>query len=254
MPISSSPADRSEFNLVLEGDHFTAGRQSSATSPEIQQFRGRWYAGRLLETDPTARYLFGQLPGVFWFDQFRTLATPPTSNGSNGDQEESGRVSYDAGVAGLRHFLNRWQLLRLARYSTHSDFLVELERSYQRVFPGRSFAQPEPMYRAGIPSPDDFYFMIDDGEHTYDIEEMSAGEQAVFPMLFEFVRQQIRNSVVLIDEIDLNLHPPLAQAVLSALPALGPGCQFLMTTHSEAISSVFSPHRIYRLPGGRLCL
>ena len=52
---------------------------------------------------------------------------------------------------------------------------------------------------------------------------MSAGEQAVFPVLFEFVRQQVRNSVVMIDEIDLNLHPPEAQWLLSALPALAPG-------------------------------
>jgi predicted ATP-binding protein involved in virulence len=83
---------------------------------------------------------------------------------------------------------------------------------------------------------------------------MSAGEQAVFPMLYEFVRQQIRSSVVLVDEIDLNLHPPLAQSLLSALPVLGPRCQFLLTTHSESISTTFSPHQIHRLRGGRLCL
>ncbi len=113
---------------------------------------------------------------------------------------------------------------------------------------------PEPIYRDGVPSPEDYYFMIREGERNYDIEEMSAGEQAVFPMLYEFVRQQIKNSVVLIDEIDLNLHPPLAQGLLSSLPALGPGCQFLLTTHSESISSIFSRDKIYRLEGGKLCL
>jgi len=50
---------------------------------------------------------------------------------------------------------------------------------------------------------------------------MSAGEQAIFPILFEFVRQQIHRSVVLIDEVDLNLHPPLAQMLLGLLPRLG---------------------------------
>jgi predicted ATP-dependent endonuclease of OLD family len=113
---------------------------------------------------------------------------------------------------------------------------------------------PEPMYRSGVPSPEDFYFIINDGNRAYDIEEMSAGEQAVFPILYEFVRQRIRNSIVLIDEVDLNLHPPLAQAFLAALPVIGPNCQFLLTTHSEAVTSVVSPEQIYRLPGGRLCL
>lgn len=73
-------------------------------------------------------------------------------------------------------------------------------------------------------------------------------------MLVEFVRMQIRNSVVLIDEVDLNLHPPLSQALIQALPVIGPQCQFLLTTHSEAVSSVCSPEEIYRLKGGRLCL
>jgi predicted ATP-binding protein involved in virulence len=83
---------------------------------------------------------------------------------------------------------------------------------------------------------------------------MSAGEQSVFPMLVEFVRMQIRNSIVLIDEVDLNLHPPLAQSLVSALPVLGNNCQFIMTTHSEAVSSIVSPEEIYRLKGGKLCL
>ena len=134
------------------------------------------------------------------------------------------------------------------------DFLLELENNYKRIFPGRSFTDPEPIYRSGVPSPSDYYFMLSDGNRTYDIEEMSAGEHSVFPMLYEFVRQRIRNSVVLIDEIDLNLHPPLAQALLTSLPRLGPRCQFIYTTHSRVVSELVSPHEIYRLEGGRPCL
>ena len=83
---------------------------------------------------------------------------------------------------------------------------------------------------------------------------MSSGEQSVFPILYEFVRLRIRNSVVLIDEIDLNLHPPHSQALLTLLPQLGPNCQFFYTTHSRSISSVVSPHQVFRLPGGQSCL
>jgi predicted ATP-binding protein involved in virulence len=73
-------------------------------------------------------------------------------------------------------------------------------------------------------------------------------------MLYEFVRQRIRNSIVLIDETDLNLHPPLAQALLANLPRLGPHCQFIFTTHSPAISEIVSPHEVLRLEGGLPCL
>lgn len=67
------------------------------------------------------------------------------------------------------------------------------------------------------PTPEDYYFLINDDHRTYDIVEMSAGEQSVFPILYEFVRQQIAYSVVLIDEIDFNLHPP-AEHVWTWLP------------------------------------
>lgn len=241
------PGDSQVVTLRLEGEHCsTPGDQSPE---QLYQFRGRWYASQILNEDPAARELFEILPGVFWFDQFRNLASPPEMETNNG-----GRISYNGGVSRLRKYLNGWQLNKLTKSPGSRDYLNELEANYRRIFPGRSFGTPEPMFRGGVPSPDDFYFILNDGNRSYDIEEMSAGEQAIFPILYEFIRLRIRNSIVLIDEVDLNLHPPLAQSLLAALPTMGPNCQFLLTTHSEAISSVMSPEQIYRLAGGQLCL
>ena len=241
------PADAAVVRLRLEGERYSAGSQE-----ELHQFHGRWYAQQLLKTDASARQLFEDLPGVFWFDQFRNLATPLVPQP---DDERAAGTTYATGVARLRQYLNRWVLDRaMKKRPPQPDFLSELEAFYQRVFPGRSFAGPEPMYGVDAPTPVDYYFTLSDGHRTYDIEEMSAGEQSVFPLLYEFVRQRIRNSVVLIDEIDLNLHPPLAQSLLAALPAIGPNCQYLLTTHSEAVSAVVSPEQVQRLEGGRLCL
>jgi predicted ATPase len=249
------PGRAKTVHLRLDGEQF------ENDLAELYQFMGRFYAASILYTDPSARDLFDRLPGVFWFDQFRNLATPQgvreLERTQNTEDQLTIQVSFEVGVARLREYLNRWKLERIrtgAPGHRRHDYLLELENLYKRVFPGRSFTDPEPMFRGGIPSPADYYFMISDGHRTYDIEEMSAGEQAVFPMLYEFVRQQIKNSIVLIDEIDLNLHPPLAQTLLNVLPQLGANCQFIYTTHSDAISSVVSPEQVCRLPGGHLCL
>jgi predicted ATP-dependent endonuclease of OLD family len=93
--------------------------------------------------------------------------------------------------------------------------------------------------------------VLSDGVHTYALSEMSAGEQAVFPLLFEFVRQQIHKSVVLIDELDLNLHPPLAQALYELLPRLGHDNQFILTTHSPAVAALVARPATLHLPDGR---
>jgi predicted ATPase len=51
---------------------------------------------------------------------------------------------------------------------------------------------------------------------------MSSGEQGVFPLLYYFVLLDIRRSVVLIDELELHLHPPGQQALLSEAIRKGP--------------------------------
>jgi AAA domain, putative AbiEii toxin, Type IV TA system/AAA ATPase domain len=236
--------------LILEGETCRAD-----THAEYLQFQGRFYALQLLKTDPGIRSLFSSLPGFFWFDQFRNLGSQVSeieTNG-NGQSEGSGRVAYDFGVDQLREYLNGWTLSQLSR-TYRIDYLTELQTLYRKIFPGRSFAGVEPMPGVGAPMSKDFYFLLDDGHRTYDIVEMSAGEQAVFPILYEFVRQQIAHAIVLIDEIDLNLHPPVAQSLVSQLPKIGPTCQFIITTHSDAVSNMIGQDETYRLPGGSLCL
>jgi predicted ATP-dependent endonuclease of OLD family len=255
-PSYVEPPQSNIVTLRLDGERYSTG-----VAGQHFLFQGRSYAASLLRTDPSARDLFERLPGIFWFDQFRNLATPAEVRRAEEGEEDledqpSSRISFSVGVVRLREHLNRWKLAKLAKGppTRGHDFLLDLENLYRRVFPGRSFGDPEPMYRGGVPSPADYYFILSDGNRTYDIEEMSAGEQSIFPMLYEFVRQQIKNSVVLIDEVDLNLHPPLAQTLVGLLPLIGPNCQFVYTTHSRAISGVASPEQVYRLEGGRLSL
>jgi len=83
---------------------------------------------------------------------------------------------------------------------------------------------------------------------------MSSGEQAVFPLVYEFAKFRIARSIVLIDELELHLHPPQQQSLLGALRRLGPDCQFLITTHSPYLSDVIPQEHKVRLPGGRECL
>lgn len=83
---------------------------------------------------------------------------------------------------------------------------------------------------------------------------MSGGELSIFPILYEFIRQQIASLVVLIDAIDLNLHPSTAQFFVRKFPKITQSCQWIFTAHSEAVADIIGNNRIYRLPGGVLCL
>jgi AAA ATPase domain len=108
------PPHSNIVRVSLEGERYTTGKAN-----EQFLFGGRSYAASLLNTDAGARDLFEHLPGIFWFDQFRNLATPPGAREVERDdqvhEEPSGRISYAVGVAQLREHLNKWKLARVAR-------------------------------------------------------------------------------------------------------------------------------------------
>jgi AAA domain, putative AbiEii toxin, Type IV TA system/AAA ATPase domain len=246
------PGTSRMVRLILDGD---SCRVAGGNRAELLQFRGRHYAYRLLKTNPSARGLFARLPGLFWFDQYRNLGSSLTEINGDGRALTGARISYDVGIERLRKYLTGWKLAQQSRDQPYRiDYLLELENLYKRIFQGRSFAGVEPMPGVDSPTAEDYYFLLNDGHRTYDIVEMSAGEQSVFPITYEFVRMSIAYSIVLIDEIDLNLHPPVAQAFVNQLSKIGPTCQFIFTTHSDAVSDVVGDDETYRLPGGSLCL
>ncbi len=244
------PGDSHCVQVSINGDYWKAGQ----TPAERLQFQGRYYAKSLLKSNSSVRALFSKLPCIFWFDQFRNLRSNPYAD-SMGELEKPGRISFELGVGLLRQYLIEWQRRRESGNQADSmDYLSTLENLYTSIFPERSFVGLQEIPSIDSPTAENAYFVINDGHHTYDIVEMSAGEQSVFPILYEFVRQQIAYSIVLIDEIDLNLHPPAAQFLVRQLPKIGPTCQFIFTTHSEAVSDIIGEEDTYRLLGGSLCL
>jgi hypothetical protein len=255
----SLPPDlRQTMKIVPPSEHkqvtlrFENGRVNSPQGFDaLIQFLGRHYVKTLMDRRPDLRDSFAKLGDVFWFDQHRNL-------GSMVAEERGGealvREGWHAGVEQLREYLVGWWGFHTTPGRLGKDFIPSLEQCFARIFPGTRFVGIMP--RAGVTSPraNDFYFLIDRDGRPYDLAEMSSGEQAVFPLAYEFVRLDISRSIVLVDELELHLHPPEQQRFLAALPKIGPDCQFLITTHSEFLSSVIPNEQEVRLDRGTRCL
>lgn len=203
--------------------------------------RGRYFIRSLLGHFPLLRRSFRSVGDVFWFDQNRNLLSPSAER---------------PGIEGLRQYLIGWYAYHASprRGDAQPDYLKQLEDLFARLFPGASFAGIEPRPGLSAPSPSDAYFLIQREGQTYDLAEMSSGEQAVFPLLYEFVRLEIARSIILIDELELHLHPPQQQSLLASLRRIGPDCQFIMTTHSPYLESAIPDEEEIRLEGGLRCL
>ncbi|TGN99816.1 hypothetical protein PN36_33265 [Candidatus Thiomargarita nelsonii] len=90
------------------------------------------------------------------------------------------------------------------------------------------------------------------------INQLSAGEKMLMILVADLARRLIianptsdnplqGDGVVLIDEIDLHLHPSWQRAIVPHLMKIFSNCQFIITTHSPQIISHVKPESIFIL-------
>jgi predicted ATP-binding protein involved in virulence len=88
------------------------------------------------------------------------------------------------------------------------------------------------------------------------VRQLSDGERGSLALVLDLTRRLAQANpelgdpaaegpgVVLIDEIDLHLHPRWQREIVGSLPAAFPGLQFIVTTHSPQVIGEVAPDRI----------
>ena len=90
--------------------------------------------------------------------------------------------------------------------------------------------------------------LIDKNSSTLNILQLSQGEKSLLALVADIARRLVLlnpslndplqgNGIVLIDEIDLHLHPGWQQSVIPNLLKTFPNIQFIVTTHSPQVVS-----------------
>lgn len=231
------PAESHIVSLRWSGDRVLAN-----SDREFFQFKGREYAKQLLRSEGFE--VFERVGTILWYTEQRTSTSLTTE-----DESHKTEITEDI----LRDRLSKWRQFhqdvqaggRLKQLRPgQKDLYAEIEKVYKAVFPERRFEGPVPREMDILSEP---WFYLYDGKNRYEISEMSGGERAVFPMLMDFASWNIHNSVILIDEVELHLHPPMQQALFRALPKLGKNNQFIVTTHSDYVEQLVPEAHIIRL-------
>ncbi|MEB3311766.1 MAG: AAA family ATPase [Snowella sp.] len=105
---------------------------------------------------------------------------------------------------------------------------------------------------------------IDKKNQSFKLEKLSDGEKRLLMLVTDLARRlAIANpglgedalkgaGIVLIDEIDLHLHPQWQRRVLPALTKTFPNCQFIVTTHSPQVLSEVPRESVFILENGKL--
>jgi predicted ATP-binding protein involved in virulence len=100
--------------------------------------------------------------------------------------------------------------------------------------------------------------LINKNGETFNIDQLSDGEKNLITLVGDIARRlAIANpnssmplkgeGIVLIDEIDLHLHPSWQRLIISQLTKVFPNCQFLITTHSPQVISQVKSESLFLL-------
>lgn len=105
--------------------------------------------------------------------------------------------------------------------------------------------------------------IVDKGGLPLDILQLSQGEKTLMALVGDIARRlamvnpSLENplhgrGIVLIDEVDMHLHPSWQREVIRNLIRTFPNCQFILSTHSPLVISDYQDVLLFALNDGRL--
>ncbi len=101
--------------------------------------------------------------------------------------------------------------------------------------------------------------LITDGQgNDFDVTQLSGGYKAIFSLVTDIASRLalanpksanplLSEGIILIDEIDLHLHPKWQKTIVNDLKRTFPNCQFIVTTHSPFIIQSLDANEIINL-------
>lgn len=107
------------------------------------------------------------------------------------------------------------------------------------------------------------YMAIDKNGETLNVAQLSQGEKSLIALVGDIARRlamlnpSLKNplkgdGIILIDEVDLHLHPSWERSLCDRLMKTFPNCQFVLTTHSPLVISDCKDLLVYTLTNGEL--
>jgi predicted ATPase len=112
--------------------------------------------------------------------------------------------------------------------SEPQDPIKPYEELLNRLFPFYKFADNN----EDIPS--NLFIEIPSGE-VITFNDLSSGEKEVFFILSFFIRHNVENAIIVIDEPELHLHPELSRLLIRNMKSIRNGNQIWVATHNSEI-------------------
>lgn len=104
------------------------------------------------------------------------------------------------------------------------------------------------------------HMSVDKNDKTLNVNQLSQGEKSLMALVGDIARRLammnpkldnplLGKGIILIDEIDMHLHPQWQRSIIQRLQTTFPNCQFILSTHSPLVISDTQNILVYDLDG-----
>ncbi|RMO97808.1 ATP binding protein [Pseudomonas syringae pv. philadelphi] len=148
-----------------------------------------------------------------------------------------------------------WKVLTREHASSRDRQLTAVRTAVEAFMPGFTKLRVKRKPR--------LHMAIDKDGQTLNVSQLSQGEKSMMALVGDIARRLAMmnpalenplhgNGIVLIDEVDLHLHPKWQRSLIAQLTTAFPNCQFLLTTHSPLVISDSKDVLVYVMDDGEL--
>jgi AAA15 family ATPase/GTPase len=201
----------------------------------ITTFLGaRGHLKKAISLNKVSKSLFERIGGVCYLDQRRSLKLVQSFSKENEDN-----LPHNDVLSWLREFFVKDKTWNVKEYG--ESYWTKVKQLFDKVC--------HPVELVGVTSGYDRDTLILRKNHIeYDLLQMSSGEHQILRILVGLVSERAKNSIVLIDEVELHLHPAWQTRLILALREdKESNNQYIFTTHSPFVKQLFYDNEIIDL-------
>jgi predicted ATP-dependent endonuclease of OLD family len=194
--------------------------------------RGR--ASQAISQNRQTSQIFDRIGGVCYLDQRRTVRLFKSFNKQNIEDQNA----HSDVLSWLIEYYRKHLTWKKEKYG--ESYWQRVQRLFNKIcFPSELI---------GLESgPDSDTVILKRKGMEYDLLQMSSGEHQILRILVGLVADTAKNSIVLIDEVELHLHPAWQKRLIQILREDDSNNQYIFTTHSRTVAEMFYDSEIINL-------
>ncbi len=194
--------------------------------------RGR--ASQAISKNRQTSQIFDRIGGVCYLDQRRTVRLFKSFNKQNIEDQNA----HSDVLSWLIEYYRKHRTWNEEKYG--ESYWKRVQRLFNKIcYPSELIG-----LESG-PASDTLILKIKGMD--YDLLQMSSGEHQILRILIGLAADTAKNSIVLIDEVELHLHPAWQKRLIQVLREDDSNNQYIFTTHSPTVAEMFYDSEIIKL-------